>query len=284
MRRAALETTQPSDAHATPPSLPEKECFSFFTFPAEIRNMIYDYAARYPDCMDLYGVYYRKVASSIYSSSTTTCSSSSTAKPALKCSNPHHQHKHHQEQRFRNRPVFRTPTILLLCRRITAECLPVLHSRPLIIDRIPPFHIDSPPLAPHHHHHRRRSLRRPHQHPVDGGGGLMRLGSFLGRATLQHLRSLEVRIGLGEGPLGSGWVWRRVLAELLGVLSERNTLARLRVLVRLCDQDDPAAGPVWQSEWDYYSYILDVRFVLPLNTPTNQLRGFFSLASFFFFL
>lgn len=35
-------------------------------------------------------------------------------------------------------PRLRAPTILLLCKRITRECLPILHARTLVIDRLPP--------------------------------------------------------------------------------------------------------------------------------------------------
>lgn len=188
--------------------------------------MIYDRAVHYPDCIELYAVYYHRISPS------KPTSSSNQQRPQDLC--------HHQ-------PTLRTPTILLLCRRITAECLPVLRSRPLVIDRIPPFRLRDGA-------HRAR-------------GGLMRVADFVGRATLQRLRCVEVRVGLGEGPLGSGWVWRRVLDEVLGILTERNALARLRLLVRLCDQDDNAARPVWEGEWRCFWYMMEVRFaqVQPAN-------------------
>lgn len=184
--------------------------------------MIYSHAARYPDCQDLYGVYYRRLSSSPPPKYPLSITTTTTIPPQ-----PY-------------RPPLRTPTILLLSRRITAECLPLLRARPLLLDRLPPFRMDPPPDRGH----------------------MMRLADFVGPATLQGLGAAEVRMGLGEGPLGSGWAWRRVLDELLGLLSRRNRLARLRLLVRLCDPDDGIARPVWDGgEWDCFWYILDVRLL-----------------------
>lgn len=199
--------------------------------------MIYNGAARYPDCQDLYAVYYHQLSPSPTPSTTTP---------------PTSDHRDAQDQQH-YRPPLRTPTILLLSRRITAECLPLLRARSFLIDRLPPFRVDPPPDRDH----------------------MMRLTDFVNPATLQSLHAAEVRIGLGEGPLGSGWAWRRVLDELLDLLSRRNRLARLRLLVRLCDPDEGIARPVWDGgEWDCFWYILDVRLRLvpPFLPPPPFLR------------
>ncbi|KAG6366172.1 hypothetical protein INS49_000348 [Diaporthe citri] len=167
--------------------------FSFFDFPPEIRNMIYHYSLHRPDCADLYRGYYRQAA-------------------AL----PRAQRWH--------RAHLRTPTILLLCRRITAEGMPVLRAQWFVIDRLPPC---MPPTP-------------------DGKGGFLRMSNFIGRETLQRLHYIDLRVGLGEGPLGSGWIWNRVLDELVGILSERNALVHFRLLIRRCNQEDSPS--VWATE------------------------------------
>lgn len=157
--------------------------FSFFDFPPEIRNMIYHCSLQRPDCAELYRSYYRQGAA--------------------------------QSKGLRwPRAHLRTPTILLLCKRITDESMPVLRARWFIIDRLPPC---MPPLP-------------------DGKGGFLRLSNFIGRETLQRLQYIDLRIGLGEGPLGSGWIWNRVLDELLAILNERNSLVHFRLLIRRCNQ------------------------------------------------
>ncbi|KAL1876495.1 hypothetical protein Daus18300_002739 [Diaporthe australafricana] len=102
--------------------------------------------------------------------------------------------------------------------------MPVLKSRWFVIDRLPPC---MPPLA-------------------DGGGGFLRMASFIGRETLQRLHYIDLRIGLGEGPMGSGWIWNRVLDELLGILVERNAFVHLRLLIRRCNQEDSPS--IWTTE------------------------------------
>ncbi|ROW13235.1 hypothetical protein VPNG_04846 [Cytospora leucostoma] len=154
---------------------------SFFVFPAEIRNIIYDHSLHWPDCVSLYRSFYRQI-------------------PAYPKGDEPHQECHQRK--------FKTPTILLLCRRVTQECLPILKSRCFVIDRLPPF--------------------MP--------SGLTSITDFIGRRTLQSLHHIDIRIGLGEGPLGSGWIWTKLLDEILAILSERNSFVRLRLLVRMCDK------------------------------------------------
>lgn len=167
--------------------------FSFFDFPPEIRNMIYHCSLQRPGCADLYRGYYRQAA-------------------AL----PRDQMWH--------RAHLRTPTILLLCRRITDESMPVLRAQWFVIDRLPPCMAPMP----------------------DGKGGFLRMSNFIGRETLQRLEYIDLRVGLGEGPLGSGWIWNRVLDELLAILSERNALVHFRLLIRRCNQEDSPS--VWTTE------------------------------------
>ena len=171
----------------------EARRFSFFDFPAEIRNIIYHCSLHRPDCADLYRSYYRQAA----------------AQP--------------RGQRW-HRTHLKTPTILLLCRRITDESMPVLRAQWFIIDRLPPCMAPMP----------------------DGRGGFLRMSNFIGRETLQRLHYIDLRIGLGEGPLGSGWIWNRVLDELLGILTERNALVHFRLLIRRCNQEDSPS--IWTTE------------------------------------
>lgn len=89
--------------------VPSEHDFSFLTFPPEVRNLIYQYAVKYPTCRDLFDSYYK------------------------------------QKERVK-RPTTRymgiklhTPTILLLCKQITREALTILRSQPFVIDKIPPW-------------------------------------------------------------------------------------------------------------------------------------------------
>lgn len=182
-----------------------KKQFSFFDFPAEIRNIIYDYSLHWPDCVDLYRTFYRQ---------------NSTYPTNRKRSSSQYQYQ-------RN---FRTPTILLLCRRINDESLLMLKCRWLVIDRLPPF-------VP---------------------SGLMSLTDFIGRRTLQSLHYIDIRIGLGEGPLGSGWIWMRLLDELLTILEDRNAFVKFRLLIRLCDRQIVSR---WDQERKYRKDIGKVCFM-----------------------
>ncbi|KAG8167034.1 hypothetical protein KVR01_002723 [Diaporthe batatas] len=167
--------------------------FSFFDFPPEIRNMIYHISLQRPTCEDMYRCYYKQNA----------------ALP--------------KNEKWA-RPHLKTPTVLLLCKRITDESMPILRARWFIIDRLPPC---APPLP-------------------DGGGGFMRLANFIGRETLQRLEYIDLRVGLGEGPLGSGWIWNRMLDELLAILNEKNALVHFRLLIRRCNKEENPF--VWFTE------------------------------------
>ncbi|KUI60330.1 hypothetical protein VP1G_07552 [Cytospora mali] len=183
-----------------------KRHFCFFDFPAEIRNMIYDHILHWPDCVDLYRSFYRQI-------------------PAYPTTHDKPHSSHYQRS-------LKTPTILLLCRRITEESLPILRSRWLIIDRLPPF-------VP---------------------GGLMSITDFIGRQTLQSLHHIDLRIGLGEGPLGSGWIWTRLLDEILAVLRECNSIVKFRLLIRMCNKEMASR---WDQERRYDHDIRKVCIIPP---------------------
>jgi len=139
-------------------------------------------------------------------------------------------------------PHLWTPPLLLLCRAITAECLPVLRARPLVIDRLPPW----PPGAD-------RPLAVP---------------AFLGRRTLQSLARIDLRVSLGAGRFGSGWVWGGVVRDLFSILLERNAFRSLRLLIRLSQLGD---RNIWVEEDKVHWQILEqVSFphVLPLLYQT----------------
>lgn len=171
---------------------------SWFQFPPEIRNMIYHEILQLPDSKTLY----RGLRSRLDH----PCNIPDNNNPPDSSNKP-------------SRPVaipkiaFRTPTILLLSRAITAECLPILQNRTLVISHLPPW------LASH---------SRP-----------LPLTRFIGRRTLQSIRKFDLRLSFGAGrglcPLRSGWAWLRVVEDLLDVLMEANKLEEFRVLMRLCD-------------------------------------------------
>ncbi|KAI2635091.1 hypothetical protein GGS21DRAFT_92798 [Xylaria nigripes] len=109
-----------TSVHCRPPS--ETPGFSFLgSFPAEVRNAIYQYVVVYPSCREIFDAYYDQV----------------------------------DKFRGRNRSGMSrsfgvrlyTPAILLLCKQITREALSILRLRPFVIDRIPPWVMgDAKPL------------------------------------------------------------------------------------------------------------------------------------------
>lgn len=126
--------------------------------------------------------------------------------------------------------TFQTPTILLLSRAITAECLPILRSRTLVISHLPPW--------------------------LPGHSQPLPLTHFIGRRTLQNIRHIDLRISLGAGgtslvnPLRSGWAWKGVVEDLLAVLMEDNCFESFRVLMRMCETADSfdLDRLVWKKE------------------------------------
>ncbi|RYP06638.1 hypothetical protein DL765_009412 [Monosporascus sp. GIB2] len=98
-------------------ALTSKPGYSFFKFPPEIRDMIYQYAVQYPTCLDLFASYY----------------SQKEKRSRFACSGI--------------KVELHTPAVLLLCKQITREALAILRSQTFVIDRIPPFiHGSSLPL------------------------------------------------------------------------------------------------------------------------------------------
>lgn len=170
----------------------------FLRLPPEIRNIIYDVSLHWPDSKTLYSGYNEQIKE-------------------------YYVKKHAGvDAEF---PVYSgrlsTPTILLLCKAITAECLGILKSRKLVIDRLPPW--------------------------LPGAKRPMRISQFVGTATLQNLRFLEIHPAFGLGKLGSGWVWSGVVKELVEILLVRNAFERVRFV--LCFHDmHRRVEPVWTQE------------------------------------
>jgi hypothetical protein len=178
--------------------------YSFLSFPAEIRNQIYDYACHWPDSQSLYAHYNREID------------------------------KYYAARRAGNTtvkfPIWRgyvkSPTILLLCRQITRECRPILESRFLVIDRLPPW----PQGA---------------SHPVP-------LTKFITKPTLQSVKRLEIRFTLGQGEEGSGWYWFKIIRELFDILLEENCFKELRVILCMTSLND---SEVWLQDTEYLKRI-----------------------------
>ncbi len=121
-----------------------------------------------------------------------------------------------------------TPTVLLLCRAITRECLPFLKERVFVVDRIPPWP--------------RGDMAPP------------KISRFLGRTTFQNLRYIDIRLSLGEGSLGSGWVWGPLVDDLLDILGEWNSFDCLRILFRY---HDVTQHNVWHEESKIYRNLVE---------------------------
>lgn len=178
--------------------------YTFVDFPGEIRNLIYRLSLHYPDSFDLYYAYNQRI-DEFY-------------RRKMRGSN----------ERFpRYEQVMRTPTILLLCKAITREALPILHASTLVIDRIPPW----PPMAPHP----------------------LMVSQFIGRRTLQNIKKLEIRVSFGDGRFGSGWAWNKILVDLLSVLIERNSFTDMKIMIKLCDLENT---DLWESEFSEYMALM----------------------------
>lgn len=177
--------------------------FTFLLFPPELRNIIYDMSLELPDSHTLYRDYNRQIGEYYVRRSMGV------------------------EEEF---PVYhgrlRTPTILLLCRAITRECLPVLKARNLVVDRLPPW--------------------------LPGASRPMMLCQFLGVQTLQSLRFLEVRLALGHGKHGSGWVWSELLVELVEILLRKNVFEKLRFVISMHKLNERR---LWFEEGEYLAII-----------------------------
>ncbi|TLD26495.1 hypothetical protein PspLS_04686, partial [Pyricularia sp. CBS 133598] len=184
---------------AAPGSIPLRSRWdapnSWFIFPSELRNQIYEQTVKLPTSHELYAEYYTQVRA--YLSRRCGGRSSRDDKTDRQDDEPFPMYKAN----------LRTPSILLVSRSITDECLSILHARTFTFDRIPPW--------------------------VPGAADPMCVSSFLGRATLQNLRHVDLRIDLGRGRHGSAWIWTKLAEDLLDVLAVSSRLLSLRVVLKL---------------------------------------------------
>ncbi|KAK0645647.1 hypothetical protein B0T16DRAFT_390230 [Cercophora newfieldiana] len=176
----------------------------FYNFPPEIRNMIYEYSLDWPTSHELYAPYNSRI-------------------------DDYYANKDIDEREF---PVYsgalKTPTILLLCRGITAECLPILQSRHFVVDRLPPW--------------------------LPGASRPMRIPQFVGRRTIQSLRHIELRLPVGQGRFGSGWVWADIVTDIFDILRERNSFDTLKIVISIFND---RSRSVWELESENLNRITD---------------------------
>ncbi|OTB08234.1 hypothetical protein M426DRAFT_203208 [Hypoxylon sp. CI-4A] len=200
---AFLYTNRPatdSPSHRTS----EQTSHSFVkSFPPEIRNLIYYYTVGYPSCRRLYDLYYDLIEDRPRSVS--------------------HGMLYHTQV------PFRTPSILLLCKQITRETLPLFRTRPFFIDRIPPW--------------------------IMGNAFPLSFTNFVSVSTLQHLPFVQIKISLGENnDVQSGKIWLEVLDDILGAWAESNSLVRLQIMFKLFNIARPN---VWYYELENYEKIVE---------------------------
>ncbi|KAI0431003.1 hypothetical protein F5Y09DRAFT_355341 [Xylaria sp. FL1042] len=182
---------------------PNSHGFSFLgSFPAEVRNAIYQYAIDYPTCRELFDAYYEQVDSlRARNSNVRSCSFTIDLS---------------------------TPTILLLCKQITRESLSVLRLRPFVIDRIPPW--------------------------IMGNAKPLPLTYLISKTTLQNVRFVEIKLSLGDGQrYFSGRVWFQVLEDVLRAWSGKNSLIRLKVMIKV---SNIGMDRLWDYELRNYSEIV----------------------------
>ncbi|KAH8163828.1 hypothetical protein CIB48_g4401 [Xylaria polymorpha] len=121
-----------------------------------------------------------------------------------------------------------TPTILLLCKQITREALAVLRLRPFVIDRIPPW--------------------------IMGNAKPLPLTSLISKITLQNIRFVEIKLSLGDCEnYSSGRVWFQVLEDVLRAWSAKNSLLRLKVMIKVSNID---IDGLWDFELRNYAEIM----------------------------
>ena len=144
-----------------------------------------------------------------------------------------------------------TPTVLLLCKQVTREALTVLRSRPFVIDRIPPWVLG-------------QSLPLP-------------ITYFVTPPTLRSIRFLEIKITLGEGTHGSGQVWRRVLDDVFAVWRDGNSVARLRVMFKLCNLEFEDMWHYWElTEYEQLvKFVSDPPRIHTTHAPTHPKSTFY---------
>ncbi|KAI0489877.1 hypothetical protein F4859DRAFT_501537 [Xylaria cf. heliscus] len=121
-----------------------------------------------------------------------------------------------------------TPTILLLCKQITREALTILRLRPFVIDRIPPWIMGN-------------------THPLP-------LTYLISKITLQNIRFVEIKLSLGDCEnYSSGRVWSYVLDDVLRAWSTKNSLLRLKVMIKVNNID---IDGLWDFELGNYAKIM----------------------------
>ncbi|KAH6659610.1 hypothetical protein BKA67DRAFT_20272 [Truncatella angustata] len=183
--------------------------YQFLGLAPELRNIIYHYCIDYPTCRELFHSYYTQEEQRKYDS--------------------HDDIKGKRPLLFKRNNTglkLQTPTVFLLCKRITREALSVLRTRTFVLDNIPPWLMGhSVPL------------------PVT---------SFISVPTLESIRYMEIRIALGEGS-GSGRTWKRVIDQLLEVLT-KHSLIKLKVMFKL---KDIRHMPQWFGELQAYQRLID---------------------------
>ncbi|KAI0421037.1 hypothetical protein F5X98DRAFT_371054 [Xylaria grammica] len=185
------------------PSPNNTHSFSFLgSFPAEVRNAIYQYVVDYPTCRELFDAYYGQVG--VLGARTNSDTSRSFTVNLY------------------------TPNILLLCKQITRESLSLLRLRPFVIDRIPPWIMGNPKPLP--------------------------LTHLISKTTLQNIRFVEIKLSIGDAERHfSGRVWYEVLDDVLRAWSEKNSLVRLRIMIKVNNID---VDLLWDFELRNYANIM----------------------------
>ncbi|KAK3984066.1 hypothetical protein QBC44DRAFT_28116 [Cladorrhinum sp. PSN332] len=192
---------------------PNRTRSPFLSLPGEIRNEIYSYLAQYPTCQELYAGYNKRI--DLYHARKRRNPDSSSSE------------EEEEEEKFpeyvREREL-RTPTILLLCKAVTQECMPMLKAGTFVVDHLPPW---------------RPGELRP-----------MRLTEFISEGALQSLRRIEVYVQLGVGSYGGGWVWSQYFKDIVAVLCRRNSFDLFGVAFSM---HNPSHHFMWLLE-DPYLY------------------------------
>lgn len=173
MQKTARDTT----CLRTPPIAPSPS--SFLSLPFELRHQIYTFAVDWPDLRVPFARLSRECerVEAIWES---------TRDPKCTFSSP-------------RVTAHTTPTVLLLNRQITAEALPVLHAKTLVLDTLPPY---TPLLA----------------RPMD-------ITEFIGETTLQHVRRVLLKMDLTMEARG----WAKTVETVLDVWCVKNSLVEVTV-------------------------------------------------------
>jgi hypothetical protein len=179
----------------------------FYTLPPELRVNVCNFCIDYPHCRDLFDCYYNQ--------RTRRHAEDTKGKQSLAL-----MVQPNSGESIR----FYTPTILLICKKITLEALCQLYTHTFLIDRIPPW--------------------------VMGNGQPLPITDFMPKFTLQSLRYLEIRISLGEGS-GSGRVWLKMLVDLLLSLGQ-HSLIKVKVVFKIKGMRN---WFIWPNELHYYDNI-----------------------------